>query len=126
VSPCETTPSTAAATGSFLLSLCYTLGIVYRVTDRGIGVGFIALLLLWLVPLIVDWTRWIAQQGRDDFDPTWIVGFSPAGAVMLAWGRMDADATLGVLCQLGVALALAILFYLTIPKTRRAALDGRT
>jgi hypothetical protein len=68
----------------------------------------------------------MVQPDNRDFEPTWIAGFSPAGAVMLAWGRQDADATLGVLCQLGIAVALAIVFYPTLPKIRRAALDGRT
>jgi len=86
----------------------------------------IGILLIWLVPLIIDWARWMLEYSNEDFVLSSIAGFSPAGALMLAWARVDATAIPGALFQLAVAIALALLFYLTLPKRRRAALDGRT
>jgi hypothetical protein len=110
---------TAAVLVAFMVGLCFLLRIIYRFTPRGWPIAFTWVLLTWILPYLADVGHWMLEQdSTDDMTLSWITGLSPGGALILTWGRSEADAMPGAIVQLLVAVLLACIFYLTRGKDR--------
>ena len=110
-------------TAGVIVAFTFGCGYLLRLLHRG-RVKRIALLtgvfvvLLWAVPMLVDVARHAATDDWNDAVLQTAAGFSPIGALVHAWGETRADPFPGVLGQLALAIAIAVLFHAT---SRRGA-----
>lgn len=111
---------TVAILAAFMLSLCYLLRMVYRITDHGWVMATIWIFLLNLLPILVDLGRWSASQSGSDYEISEISAFSPIFALIMIWSDSNASVLKGVGFQVGVAAALGTVFYLSGRRRRPA------
>jgi hypothetical protein len=102
---------TGAVVLSFLVSMRYLLDLSYRVNVPGRITGGIFLVVLWLVPLGIDFMRSGLADSADDEPLQVISTISPIGALVRIWGKQTVHPRTGIGVQIVIAAALAALFY---------------
>jgi hypothetical protein len=114
--------STALTVAAFLFSASYIFRIMHRGRARRtrwiIGMFLIFIMAL---PLLAEVFRNLLNE-HNHFAWSRIAGVSPIGVLILTWADGGADPVPGILVQIAIATALAILFHLTgKPKTAPVA-----
>ena len=74
-------------------------------------VGIFTIMIL-AAPLLAEVVRSVMKDA-DRFAWSRLAGISPAGVLVLVWGEGGADPVPGILVQIVIAVALAMLFHFT-------------
>lgn len=115
---------TAAVVLPFLASMRFLLDASYRLNLPGRVVGGIYTVLLWLVPLGVDFMRSGLADSAEEEPLQAIATISPIGALIKIWGIGTTDPKMGIAVQAVLAVAFAMLFYTWIARAQRQQRDG--
>lgn len=108
----------ALVMGVFALALLPVAGLadyVYRIRERAGWYIAFWVVLTWIVPPALDVARMIAFSQTDNFAPSWLMGFSPAGA----WALIFNPAGVSLMPGLAFQAAMAALMLIGIPMLRR-------
>jgi hypothetical protein len=115
---------TAAVILPFLASMRYLLELAYRLNLPGRVVGGTYTVLLWLVPLGVDFMRSGLADSPDEEPLQAIATIRPIGAMIQIWGRGTTDPKVGIAVQAALAVGFAVLFYAWIARGQRRRREG--
>ena len=98
---------------SFFVATLYVLRLFYRRTGSPqFPLVWLWLFLTWLLPIMVDTTRWYLSRGQEEALGA-AASFSPLGAVIQLWTGRAGTTTGGIAFQVILAAGVAALFHLT-------------
>jgi hypothetical protein len=115
-------PAVIARTGvilvSYYLATTYMLRILVRFTPKVMYATLVWLMIVWVIPLAVDYVRWWMRGEYSESMLDRPSSFGALGALIQTWTGEPGVATPGIVFQLVLAAVMAAAFHAT--RRRRA------